>query len=109
MRIGRLGERITIESYTSTQDAYGQEVKAWTPFATLWAEVRTPSASEQFNSGADREIARIDYRIKIRFRSDISNRMRIDWRGKKLDITAQTDPDGNRRELILGCTEHESQ
>lgn len=109
MRIGRLGERITVESYTVSQDDYGQEAKAWTTFATLWAEVRTPSATETFNSSADREVAKIDYRIKIRFRADISNRMRVNWRGKLLNIVAQTDPDGNRRELILGCVNHESQ
>lgn len=109
MRIGKLSERITIEDFTIAQNDYGEELQTWESYASLWAEVRQPSANERFQGRSDRESATVQYQIKIRFRDDIAHTMRVVWRNKILDIVSITDPDGSRTETILGCNEYESQ
>jgi SPP1 family predicted phage head-tail adaptor len=86
MRIGRLDERITIESYTEANNAMGEPGKTWTTLATVWANVRPLRGSERFVAQqvhAERTLV-----FTIRHRSDIDETMRIVHDSDNYDIQA---------------------
>jgi len=105
--------RVTIETFTTTQDAYGQEQgdvgrgTAGTFVATLWATVEDLSGAELF--AASEAHAQVTARIKGRWQSGILPSMQARYTtGGKIrvfDILAVTDPEGRRRELVLECKE----
>lgn len=98
-RIGKLRERIAIERPVRTPDGAGGHAASWTEHASLWAEVISLKGTELMlgERGEAREI----YRIVVRYRADVTNGMRIRWRGRVLAIRAALDPDGERRWLAM--------
>lgn len=103
MQIGRLRHRITIQQQTVTRDAYGGETISWDTYATVWAQVTPASGRERFINAGAQEYATVDYKVRIRYRSDIDPKMRISWGTKILDIESVQDPTGYTAELILLC------
>lgn len=102
LKAGDLDRRITIEQRSVSQDAtYGTATLAWTTLATVWAQVRDvlPSRSEQVADNVS--LARRPSRIRIRYRSDITSDMRIDYGGRKLRIIAGPAEIGRREGLEL--------
>jgi head-tail adaptor len=63
MTAGRRDQLITLQSYTATQDDYGEEVQTWAPLGTEWARViygrgaeRRQAAQEQASQVATFEM-----------------------------------------------------
>lgn len=107
MQAGKLRQRLLIQ-YDSTptaQDAYGQPTPTWTELDTVWAEITPTRGYERFISGAEQQQAVLTHRVRIRFRSDVTPRMRGVWETRVLDIEEVQDPDGKRSDLILICRE----
>jgi len=113
LRIGSLRHRVTIETITATQDAYGQETGdiapgvAGTLVATVWAEVQDLSGAELF---AAMEIhSQVTTRITCRWRSGILPSMQVRYttggQSRVFDMAAMTDPEGRRRTMVLLCKE----
>ncbi len=100
---GRLRERVTIEHPVRTPDGAGGTTVTWTPLATVRAEVISFRGSQP--TVAERDEARAPYRAVIRFRGDVTADMRLNWRGRRLDINGAFDPDGERRWLAIDCEE----
>ena len=75
---------ITIEEFTSVQDAFGQETETWTEFATVWAEKVDIKARERFAAAQD--IAEETTRFRLRYLLGVSPKMRIVDDGKTYDI-----------------------
>lgn len=107
MQAGKLRQRVTIEQSTETRDAFGATVPSWGALATVWAEVlpKVGGTGEAFAEEAARERTRQGYTINLRYRSDVTTKMRVTWQGKILDIESAADPDGRRRALKLECQE----
>ena len=84
---GRMDRQITFEVNTPTPSATGQEVDAWAALAsnaTAWAEKVDLSGKEFF---AARQInAEISAEFRIRYRSDVTRKMRINYGGALYDI-----------------------
>jgi SPP1 family predicted phage head-tail adaptor len=105
--------RVTIETLTTTQDAYGQETgdvaqgTAGTFVATMWAEVKDLSGAEIF--AASEAHAQVTTQIKGRWQGGILPSMQARYttggHSRVFDIIDVTDPEGRRRELILECKE----
>lgn len=72
----------------------------------LWAAVESIS-EQRFREIADLKAYSSGnfYRIRIRYRKDITEDMRITWGSKSFDVKKVYDPDGKRRELALLCEE----
>lgn len=67
---GELTQRLALQSDAGTTiDAYGQAIRSWTTYATVWASVRPLSGREQ-EIGAARGTV-VSHRVKLRYRSDI--------------------------------------
>lgn len=78
MRAGRLDRRITIESHTQAQDAYGGVTDSWATLVTnLPAEVLAQSGSEPFQS--EQHVYRTFKKFRIRWRTDVKIRDRVKY------------------------------
>lgn len=85
--IGRLDQRVTLQSPTRTADAAGGFTAAWgnlTSTPVVWARVEPKSGSESMSD--DRMNAASMYQFTIRNRSDVDERMRIVWLGENYNV-----------------------
>lgn len=87
--VNRLNKRITID----------ETLRLWAVIESI-SEQRFRELSDlKSHSSAN------FYRIRIRYRKDITEDMRITWGSKSFDVKKVYDPDGKRRELALLCEE----
>ncbi len=84
MQIGRLDRRIVIEVNTPTRSTSGEEVDSWATFATVWAAVVPIRGKEFFDAAAVQ--SEIDTKFRIRWRDDLTTKMRISYDGNIYDI-----------------------
>lgn len=103
MRAGRLRHQITIEQPIRTRDEYGEDVASYQTFVTVWANKRQPGGREMFTENVTE--AEIKTIFEIRFRDDIDESMRVNWKGNYFDIQAITDPTGREEALVLMCVQ----
>lgn len=84
MRLGNLDRRIVIESATEAQDSYGEAIKTWSTFATVWAKATPNRGDERF--AANQIVAQADSMFRIRWQSGVTTKMRINYDGQIYDI-----------------------
>lgn len=85
MQAGKLDRRITIQEPVISQDDYGEPVvTGWADVATVWAQVVPVSGREYFDATAVR--AEKTTRFRIRWRSGLTEAMRIVYDGRNYDI-----------------------
>lgn len=103
MQGGQLRQRVTLLAPTVTRDAVGGEVTSYGDLAEVFAEVKlSPSrADEQFLAAIDQRQAINLYRVRIRYRTDVSVLYRLRYNGAELKIHSVGDPEGRKRELRL--------
>jgi SPP1 family predicted phage head-tail adaptor len=65
-----MDRRITIQTFSTAQDAYGQPVPTWTTLATVWAEFRAARGIERFLS--EQHDAQAYGSWRIRYRTDVA-------------------------------------
>lgn len=99
MRAGELDRRITIASFTESQNAYGEPVKTWNTLATVWANVKPASGREFFNS--NQRVAEVDTIFKIRYRDDVTPQMRVLYNGSIYDIKSILEIGGREEGLQI--------
>lgn len=108
MHIGTLRHRISLETASIAQDAYGGvHQAATTPFATVWGSVEDLAGELVYT--AEQEHSQITTKITVRFYPGVSPdmlaRVTMDRRTRTFDILGVTDPDGRRVMLELSCKE----
>lgn len=84
LNTGRLNRRVTIERETETVKPSGSVVKAWTPVATVWAEVLQQTASEFFTGYGEAETGTVIFRV--RYRPGITTADRVTYAGTAYGI-----------------------
>lgn len=75
MNAGDLNNLVTIQSPQAGQDAIGQPLSGWSTFARVWADVRQYNGLEMIKAGAAVSVAKAS--IRIRYRTDVTNGMRV--------------------------------
>jgi len=80
-----MDRRITIEEIVETRDSYGAVIRTWTPFATVWAEVR-PVRSRELIASA-KVTAEFDTVFRARWLDGLSPAMRVIHDGDVYEIT----------------------
>lgn len=110
LRAGKLRHRVTIETFTESQDSdYGEPTKTWSADTNIgndgvvWAEVLPQRGREVFD--AEQEVANVDTLIRTRFHSGITPEHRVVWGSHTYDIETVLDQMGRGRELHLLCNE----
>lgn len=84
----RLVERITLEAAAEVSDEQGGVVRAWSAVASCFAEVVPLYTDAAERLDAERSVTRMQYRISLRSRDDVTTRMRVMWGEKILAIRA---------------------
>lgn len=109
MPAGLFRQRVTIQVPNLTPDGRGGGVYNWSDVATVWAEIKTYSASdfrnrEQFQESQLR--AKNEFLITMRYTPDtITTAMRVLWNGMDLEILAITNVDVVNWVVELYCRE----
>lgn len=103
MRSGPLRHRVAIEQATETQDAYGEPDVTWSTFVETWASVDPITSREYFS--AQRENAEITHRVRMRYRPNITHKMRVKWGARVFDIRSIINANSRNRSLELLCVE----
>lgn len=109
MRAGKLRHRIEFQQNQADPDNpdedTGQVLPDWTTlYANVPAEVMEVAGGEVIRGGIQVQ-ATTTHVIRCRYRSDISEEIRVLWKGRTLGITLARDRDGRQRELWIESKE----
>lgn len=98
---GQLDRRITLQTFSETTDAFGQELKSYSTLATVWAKVveRIGKESEE----GDMIAATKKVEFMIRYRSDVNEEMRISYNSNIYKIKAIQSADARKAFLKIVC------
>jgi SPP1 family predicted phage head-tail adaptor len=100
MIIGNLDQRVTLQSRSVTTDAFGQDTITWVDIATVWAQCQAVRGREFFAAAQVQQEQTI--KVRIRYRSDVTQLTRLVWQGRAYDITGVV-PVGRKEMLELMC------
>lgn len=64
MNVGKLNKQIVIQSFTSTRDNNGGEVKTWADYATVWATPKYNFGNETDERGRETAMTQVDFTIR---------------------------------------------
>jgi len=104
MKIGDLRHRIELQAPTDYTDEFGQPVRTWTTYNTIWAQVSASGIGESV-SGAQLSASE-SYAILCRYNAAIKTNHRILFGEKVLNIVGPPrDLDGTRVALLIAATE----
>lgn len=103
MRAGRLNKKITIQQATDGRSTSGAVEPTWSTYAVAWASVE-PATGREFED-SDQVNAEASIKFRIRYKSGITNKMRISWDGRVFDITAVLNQYERNREIIIMAVE----
>lgn len=97
----RLRHRVTIESATTAST--GEPNPSYSALATVAAEVIETTGGEWIRG---RQVeAGVNALVTIRWRDDVTPRMRVKYGTRYLNIESAIDPTGYRSEMLLACKE----
>lgn len=105
MRTGKLRHDVVIQKLqpnSPSQKSTGEPDESWvTHLAAVAASVEPLRGRELF--AAQEHHSEIEVRIRIRYRSDVTAKMRVSFRSKIYDILAVINPREENVELELMC------
>jgi SPP1 family predicted phage head-tail adaptor len=101
MRAGSLDRSVRIDAYTAGEpDEYGGSTSAWTPFATLRAQLVSMTTEEYLRAYGEGSEAVLVFRT--RYHPGITTAHRVTYDGRTLDIKDIKEL-GRRKGLELRC------
>ena len=108
MRIGALGQRITLQKRSVAQDATGGQRATWTDVATVWAEVVPLTGRELI--AAQAVTSETSHQITLRWQPAFADpktiaALRVVFNGRHFNINAAINEDERNRMLTLLVTE----
>ena len=89
---------VQIQERRVSRDRFGGEVESWAYFDDVWASVRLTGVREQYLDNADRELVTRNAIIRIRWRDDLDETMRLVYDDVEWDVLGY-DEIGYRRFL----------
>lgn len=101
MNAGQLNRKITIQALDTGVDAIGQPVNSWTTFAETWANIRFLNGVESVKADAEVSVSKAS--IRIRYRQDVTNAMRVVGNGITYQIKAVFPDEAKRDHVDLVC------
>jgi SPP1 family predicted phage head-tail adaptor len=104
MRAGTMRDRVTLQRWTPDNDPTWGPAQGWTNIVDLWASV-TPASGTEKPDGQGVQTT-ITHHVSMRYRSDVTSKDRLIYRGRTLDIVSVIDVDGLRAELAIEAREH---
>lgn len=77
---GEMRHRITIQQRSLASDGIGGSTETWSTLATVWSKIEPMSAGQV--AWASSLEHRVTHKITIRYRSDLTSDMRIQYGGR---------------------------
>ena len=102
MRSGNLKHKIIIQTYSETQNDFGEVVKGWEDFKTAYASITPLSAKEYYKAGTNAEVS---HKIELRYIKDIKPKMRVVYDDREFSIESVLNIREANKTLQLICTE----
>lgn len=102
MRSRKQRHKITIQSNTRANNAFGEPVETWADYAVRWAEIKAEKGTETFTS--DQEVNKHTALFTIRYDSItklITEDMRVSFNSKIYDIEAAINYNEMNKEIHL--------
>lgn len=103
MRAGALRHSVIIQTSTPSQSGTGEVTESWGTFATVKASISPSSGREFFAS--EQLNAEMSHKVKIRYLSGVTTKMRVLFGSRVLDILSIVNIDEKNHEMILMCKE----
>ncbi len=103
MRSGNLKHKIIIESYTETQNDFGEVALGYSTFATVYASIVPLSGKEYFSSKQTN--AEVSHKIECRYLSGISPSMQIVYGARTFKIESVLNIREANKTLQIICSE----
>lgn len=100
--IGEMDQIITLQASAATADGLGGETRTWAPIGTdpdVWAKVTVRRGSEAMEDG--RMNARQMALFEIWNRDDLSELVRVLWRGEAWNVRAVQRSSDRRMTIII--------
>jgi len=98
---GQLDRRITLQTFSETTDAFGQEVKSYSTLATVWAKVVEKIGKESEEGDMIAATKKVEF--MIRYRTDVNEEMRISYNSNIYKIKAVQSADARKAFLKIVC------
>lgn len=95
---GERGRRFTLQMPLESPDGFGGVIRTYQPGPQVWGAMEMIAANERMR--ADRPEAAVSHRVRLPFRSDVTDRMQLTLGLRRFRIKAVADPDGARRQLV---------
>lgn len=96
---GTMRQRIRLEQPSLAPDGLGGWHRSWVEVASVWAHIRAGSGDERMEAG--QLAAPATYRIRLRWREDITSDMRIVFGARIFAIRGVLDADARKRFIEL--------
>lgn len=102
----RLRHRVTLQERSRTPDGQGGFTEAWADVADLWAEIKPQKSYERFQ--AMQTQSPTTHKITVRYRSGVTTRHRLLYRGRVFDIKGVVNPEEGNATLELTVLEQQA-
>jgi len=102
MDAGKLRERVTVQQASENRNRLGESILSWATFAEVWASIQGVSAREYLLAGQQQ--IDISHRVTMRYLPGLTQKMRLSWRGRTLEIVSVLERDNRSIHEII-CQE----
>ncbi|GLQ31661.1 phage head closure protein [Litoribrevibacter albus] len=103
MSAGQLRHRVTFVKKSSVKNAIGGTSTAFETVATLWANIKPGSASENVES--DKHTSEISHTVRIRYNPNINAAFFIQYQGRTFQVEAVINENERDRYMLCECVE----
>ncbi|MDB5512497.1 MAG: head-tail adaptor protein [Enterovirga sp.] len=95
---GERSRRFTLEMPLESPDGFGGVIRTYQPGPRVWGAMEMIALAERTRAGGPQ--AAVSHRVRLPFRSDVTDRMQLTLGLRRFRIKAVSDPDGARRQLV---------
>ena len=101
--VGDLRRRVALQAATDAIDDYGQAIRTWATYATVWASVISTPGSEPQSALMQSSVT--TYTITMRYRTDVLPIHRMTYGSLTLNIVGVSTIDGVNKHLKIVAIE----
>ena len=104
--VGDMRRRVALQAATDALDDYGQAIRTWATYATVWASVVSTPGSEPQSALMQSSVT--TYTVTMRYRTDVLPIHRVIYGNITLNIVGISTIDGLNEHLKITAVQVES-
>ena len=104
--VGDMRRRVSLQAATDALDDYGQAIRTWATYATVWASVVSTPGSEPQSALMQSSVT--TYTVTMRYRTDVLPTHRMIYGDITLNIVGLSTVDGVNKHLRIMAMQVES-